>query len=135
MGVFTDIQAALQTKLSNVSGAPSKIVYENDIEYKPVLGTRFWRSTNIRRPSELSNAAAQQKHQGIYQVDVFVPAETGLATLMGDLDAIYAAFNTVNDLTAGSHVISILDVSPGTILNEEAWCHGFLEIEYVCYAY
>lgn len=133
MGIFLDIEAALQTKLAAISGAPD-IDWENAKVYTPVIGTKFWRPTHLPAHSELVSADALQKHQGIYQIDVFVPLNTGLAVMSADLDAIYTAFNSTLSLTSGIARVDILSVGRGRIVREESWCHGFIQIEYMCYA-
>lgn len=132
--VFLSIESALQTKLAAVPGAPS-IHWENGKTYVPILGTKYWRPTNLPAASTLATTNALQKHQGIYQVDVFVPTDTGLAALFADLDAIYTAFNTVNSLSNAAVTVDIYGVGRGRVVREEAWLHGFIQIEYTCYAY
>ncbi len=134
MGVFFDIEAALQSKLNTVVNKP-KIQWENDDSYKPVIGTKYWRATNIPAQSELITTGALQKHQGFYQVDVFVPVNKGLAVLMTDLDNIYTAFNSTLSLLAGESRIDILQVGKGRVVREDSWCHGFIQINYMCYSH
>lgn len=134
MAVFLDIQSALETKLNSIVNHPY-IVWENDIKYTPTIGTRYWRATVLPLRSELSNANALQKHQGIFQVDVFVPAESGLAQLMGDLDTIYSEYNTVLSLYANDSRIDIKSIGRGKVLREKAWCMGYIEIYYECYSH
>lgn len=134
MGVFLDIESALETKLAGISGAP-KIQWENDASYKPTIGTPFWRPTNIPFKSDVASNSMLQKHQGIYHVDVFGVVNKGVGGIIGDLDKIYTAFNSVISLTSGSSRVDIQNVSRGKIVNEDAWCHGFIEINYVCYAH
>jgi hypothetical protein len=134
MSVFMDMEAALQSKLDSITGHP-KIHWENDDVYTPVYETRFWRPTNLPIRSELATAGALQKHQGIYQIDVFVEPEQGVAQLMTDLDLIYEAFNTTESLVMNATKVNILSVGRGRVDREEAWCKGFIEIYYMCYSH
>ena len=133
MGVFKNMEIALGSKLDTISGKPA-IHWENGQVYIPVVGTRFWRPTNLPAGSQLMTASAVQKHIGIYQVDVFVPVEKGLSVLMADLDSIYSAYNTVLSLAGGSHNVDILGVGRGRVTREDAWLRGFISIEYMCYS-
>ena len=132
--VFTDIEKCFQKKLDSISGKP-KVSWENDAEYKPVLGTRYWRPTNIPTRGELVTTGMLQKHMGLYQVDVFVPTQKGVGQLMSDLDAIYTAFNTVNSLTEGTTRVDILNIGRGRVERDASWCRGFIEIYYMCYSH
>lgn len=134
MSVFLDMEAALQTKLNSIPGHP-KIHWENDDSYMPTTDTRFWRPTNLPIRSELATAGALQKHQGIYQVDVFVEPEQGLGVLMTDLDLIYETYNTTDSLVKNDTKLTILSVGRGRVDREETWCKGFIEIYYMCYSH
>ncbi len=134
MGVFFDIESALQGTLNAIPNKP-KIQWENDNTYQPAIGTRYWRPTHLPQRSELATAGALQKHQGIYQVDVFTVANKGLAQMMDDLDAIYTAYNTVLSLTVNESRIDILGVGRGRVVQEQSWSHGFIEISYMCYSH
>jgi len=130
MGVFTDIQKALEVKLASISGAPA-IVWENT-KYTPSMGTKYWRPTLLPAASQLASVDALQKHQGIYQVDIFVTPEKGPKLLIDELDKIYAAFNTTLSLTSGSTRVDILGVGRGSGRNEGAWYTGFIGMYYMC---
>ncbi len=136
MGVFSDIESALGVKLKTVVNRPldANIAWENGAEYTPVIGTRWWRPTNLPAQSIISTASAVQKHQGFYQVDVFVPTNKGTKDLLADLDNIYTAFNTTLSLEHGESRIDILSVGRGRIVREQSWVHGFIKIDYMCYS-
>ncbi len=134
MSVFIDIETALQTKLDDIAGHP-KIHWENDDSYMPTTETRFWRPTHLPIRSELATAGALQKHQGIYQVDVFVEPEQGLGVLLTDLDLIYEAYNTTESLSVNNTNVTITSVGRGRVEREEYWCKGFIEIYYFCYSH
>lgn len=131
--IFFDIQSALNTKLSAISGHP-KIVMENDKEYEPSIGTRYWQSRIINARADLLTASMNQKHTGTFHIDVYVPANTGLKQLMNDLDTIYTQFNTTTSLTSGSNKIEIASSPRGDTIIQGAWCRGYIQIHYICYA-
>ncbi len=134
MGVFTEMEMALQGKLKSIAGT-TKIQWENDDSYKPQIGVRYWRPTNLPIRSEIQTTGALQKHQGIYQVDVFAPSNKGIAAIMDDLDKIYTAYNTVLSLYANDTRIDIMSVGRGRIERDDSWCRGLIEINYVCFSH
>ena len=134
MGVFLEMEAALQTKLNSIAGHPT-IHWENDDAFERVSETRYWRPTNLPIRAELATTGALQKHQGIYQVDVFVDAETGVGQLMQDLDLIYEAYNTTQYLQQGNTKVNILSVGRGRAERDQAWFKGFIEVYYMCYSH
>ncbi len=134
MSVFLNMEAALQKKLDSIAGHP-KIQWENDDSYQPAAEVRFWRPTNLPIRAELATAGALQKHQGIYQVDVFVECEQGIGQLMQDLDQIYETFNTTSSLVFNDTSVNILSIGRGRAEREESWFKGFIEIYYMCYSH
>jgi len=132
--VFTNIEKALQKRLNSITNHP-KIAWENDVEYRPTLGTRYWRPTNLPTRGELTTTGMLQKHQGIYQIDIFVPPQKGLAELMTDLDSIYTAYNTVISLYEEDTRVDILNCGRGRVQREDNWCRGYIEIYYMCYSH
>lgn len=134
MSIFLEMESALQKRLDSIAGHPT-IHWENDDLYEPIAETRYWRPTNLPIRSELATAGALQKHQGIYQVDVFVEAEQGIGQLMTDLDLIYEAFNTTESLVVNETKVNILSVGRGKAERDESWFKGYIEIYYMCYSH
>lgn len=133
MGRFFNIMAGLQSKLDSIAGHP-KIVFDNDKEYSPQNGTRYWRTKLIPLRSELASVENMQKHIGVFQVDVFIKKNSGTAELMRDLDTIHDTFNSVNSVTSGDTNIQINGVGLGPVYIEQGWCRGYVEIQYMCYS-
>lgn len=78
--IHKDIRAALETKLSNVSGLPS-IAYEN-IAFSPTTGESYIQVRYIpttRRPA-VRGLNPQQRYDGVLQVICFAPEGNGPAT-------------------------------------------------------
>lgn len=132
MGIFTNIEAALNTKLSTLSNIPS--VEWPNTEYKPVIGTVFLRPTIMPSSGNPATLSGSYLHKGLYQVDVFCPLNIGIATLTQWLDAIQILFTATKVLTAGSDTIFIQDVSIGKTERQESWYVGFITIQYICYS-
>jgi len=133
--LFLDIDSALQTKLDEIVGHPH-IQWENDVEYRPTNGTRYWRVTDFYTGAELVTTGALQKHLGFIQVDVFVPAEDGIAELSRDLGKIYAAFNTTDSLYINKIRIDIGNVGRSKRSQRDgAWYTGSIDIYYKCYSH
>ncbi len=134
MGIFFDIQSGLDSTLHSISNPP-KIQWENDATYKPVKGVRYWRPTLLPNRTDPATLDGSQVHTGIYQIDVFVPLEEGLATLMQDLDQIFDKFSVSDTITVGSTAINTVSVGRGRVEREKSWLHGFIEIQYKSYSY
>lgn len=132
MGTFANIQAALDTKLSSLSGLPA-VCWPNT-KYTPVEGTTFLRPTLLPNTSDLATLTAYQLHRGIYQIDIFVAAEKGPSAMLTLQDLIKSHFENGRRLTAGSDVIYIQAISPGQGIRENAWFKGHIDINYICYS-
>ena len=132
MGVFSNIQAALDTQLATLSGLPA-VAWPN-VRYVPVLGTTYLRPTLLPSNSVLNTVAGMSKHPGIYQVDIFTEAEKGQGAGLTLADSIKTLFEASRRLTAGSDTIFIKSVSVGKGERQDAWNHIFVEINYECYS-
>lgn len=132
--VFTNMEKAFQLVLDSIPNHPY-IDWENDKVYRPVLNTRFWRPTNLPFRGELATMNMLQKHQGVYQIDVFAPAAQGIKAIMKDLDSIYTIYNNMISLYEDDTRIDILNIGRGRLQREDAWCRGFIEIYYMCYSH
>ncbi len=130
MGVFTNIEAALNTKLSTL-GTPPPIDWPNT-NYVPVIGTLFLRPTMLPASGALATLGGAYEHKGLYQIDIFCPINTGVATLTSWMDAIQALFAGTKSLTAGSDKVYIQDVAQGKGLRDQAWYQGIVTVTYVC---
>ena len=131
MGVFNNIQSALDTTLAGVSSIPH-IVYQN-VEYIPVQGTTYVRPTLLPANSPLLTISGAQKYAGIYQVDIFSPTGKGRGAALTIAENIKTAFIANNrTITAGSDKIWVLQVNIGKGERQDAWDHIFVEIYYNC---
>lgn len=132
MSTFANIQAALDTRLSTLSGLPT-VAWPN-VATTPVEGTTYIRPTLLPASSELGGLTDNKVHRGIYQVDIFVQLEKGPAALLALQDSITTHFEADRDLTVSGTTVFILAVSPSRGLRVESWYMGFVEINYICYS-
>lgn len=129
MGLFTDTQAALDQRLSTVSGLPS-VAWEN-ILFKPVKGTTFIRPVMLSAASTMETIEARlQSNPGIYQIDVFVDTEKGPAALNTLVDTIFDHFKAINTLTEGTTDVWLQAISRSPAIRDESWFKGTILINY-----
>lgn len=131
MGVFTNIEAALHTRLATLSGSPA--VQWPNTKYQPTENTTFLRPTVLPAATVLNTIAGAEEHKGIYQIDVFVPVEKGVSALNTLLDSIQDLFKSNKVLTA-TDVVWVQAVGRGRAQRQEAWYVGFVEVNYLCYS-
>ncbi len=136
MGYLFDLQVGLESRLNEISNKPY-VQWENDQTYKPTIGTRFWRTTVLPNRTEGASIDPQgaQRHTGIFQVDVFVPLNEGLADCMQDLDQIFDKYPISDTIIVGNTRINITSVGRGRVEREKSWLHGFIEVQYKMYSY
>jgi len=131
MSVFTDIENALNTKLNAVSGLPH-IVWPNSTEI-PVQSESWVRPTLIPASSQLYTLNNGDMHQGIYQVDIFVPLKIGTALVDSYADLIRDSFRR-QTLVKNSNNVFIQQVSISRQQRIEAWWSCYVEVSYLCVA-
>lgn len=129
MGVYSNIQIALDTKLASLSGSPS-IAWEN-VAYRPTAGTSFLRPQHVSLDAERQTISDRTtKLTGTYHIDVFTEAEKGVGANNTLVDAIVSHFNGVETLTSSSTTLAITSVyreSKG-LVNE--WYMASVRINY-----
>jgi hypothetical protein len=131
MGVFNNIQNALNTKLASIVGIPT-VYYPND-NNEPTRGTNFVRPTLLPASSELYTINNENYHSGIYQVDIFTKLNKGTSEALLIADSIREAFNRQVLTSSGTRVF-IQNINMSRAERDEAWWHVFLEINYICVA-
>lgn len=132
MGVFTNIETALHTRLATLSGLPA-VAWPN-VAFVPTENTQFLRPTMLIDATKLHTLAGGEQHGGIYQIDVYVPLEKGSSALLTLLDSIESLFKSNKTMTAGSDTVFIQAVSRGPSTRQESWYVGILEVNYICYS-
>jgi hypothetical protein len=102
-----DIRAALETKLADIPNVPS-IAYEN-VSFSPTTGENYLEVTYTpitRRPS-VRGLNPQQRYDGIFTINCYVPEGAGPAaadTLAKDVMETYEA---TTKLTQGTTTVNI----------------------------
>lgn len=99
------IYQALVAQLKTVAGLPTLQLENTVIQPKGA----FTRATLIRaRPSQLTvGATGKDLHGGLFQVDIFVPVNTGTTSANALADQIIAAFPRGTALVAGSAIVHV----------------------------
>lgn len=132
MTAFIDINAALETKLSTISGSPD-IAWEN-IEYTPTNGTLFLRPTNI--PGDVDSypgVSGLDMHIGIFQVDVFTDAGISPTVGLQWADTVADLFKAGTEMTYNSRTVKTTRVSRRAAIQEGGWYQIPVEITYLSF--
>ena len=110
--IYDDIRAALEVKLSNVSGIPD-IAYEN-VSYSPTTGTPFVQPRLIpvsRRPA-VRGINPQNRYDGVFRAFCYAPEGNGPSVADDLADKVIDAFDATTDIsfTNGSDETIIVSV-------------------------
>lgn len=132
MGIYVDLEAALNTKLASLPNAPP-IAWPNT-RYEPEHGDIYIRPTVLPAATTLFVLDSTQEHKGIYQIDVFVPANSGIYYLCNFLDSIEDLFRTNLTLSAGSTTVYIQQIGRGPFTRQDNYLVGYISINYLCYS-
>jgi len=135
MSAFNDINIALNKRLQAYSTANSRpIAYEN-IEYKPVIGTMFLRATALPPNTEQAGlgTGGLERHEGIFQVDVFAPIDRSKATALAEADSIANYFQRGSTLTYNGVNVRLYTSNLGPGLRDGSWFILPVFIDYLSY--
>lgn len=132
MGVFSNIQRALDTHLNSLTDRPY-VAWPN-AKATPLNGSSYIRPTLLPANSDLYTLNDVNMNPGIYQIDIYAPLEKGLNSALTLADAIKDHFESNRRLTAGGDTVFIQNISLGSAERQDAWYRVFLEINYVCYS-
>lgn len=132
MGVFSNIQRALDIKLNALADRPY-IAWPNT-KFKPSENASYIRPTLLPAASTLATLNDDHRNPGIYQVDVFVPLEKGLNAALTLVDDIKVHFESERSLVEDDDVIMIQNISLGRLERQDAWFRVYLEVNYICYS-
>lgn len=130
MGLFSNIQIALDTTLATVPSVPP-IAWSN-VDYKSIIGTMFIRPTLLPANASMATLNGAQKNIGIYQIDIFSPINVARSTSLALADRIKSTFTSSRVITANSDKIWILQIDLGKGERQDAWDHIFVDIHYNC---
>ena len=133
MPIVNDIRATLDTALAAVSGLPA-IAYEN-APFEQVAGTPHLRVgffVTSRRPA-VRGPNPQHRYQGIYQVTVAVPSDTGTGAALDYADLIMTEFDGSSDIS-GTPTVSIEYAELGTQVFSEPFFLVPVQIAWYVYS-
>ena len=105
--IYDDIRAALEVKLSTVTGVPS-IGWEN-AQFSPTTGQPYVkpRLMPTRREPAVRGPNPQMYYQGIFRIECYVPEGAGPSAGDDLADKIMEAFEATTDVSQGSTIVSI----------------------------
>lgn len=131
MGAYNNIQNALNTRLSTVSGLPS-VAWPN-VQFNPVQATSYVRPTFLPANSDLFTIANENLLRGIYQIDIFAQVKKGTAGLILYADAIRDHFNGQMSLTSSGTTTHIQEISMTPPRRVESWWSCSIEINWIAF--
>ena len=105
--IYDNIRAALETKLSDVSGVPS-IGWEN-LHFSPTTGQPYVKPRLLptRREPAVRGLNPQMYYQGVFRVECYVPEGNGPAAGDDLADKIIDAFEAATDVSYSGTIVSI----------------------------
>jgi hypothetical protein len=105
--IYDDIRAALETKLSAISGVPS-IGWEN-LQFSPTTGQPYVKPRLLptRREPAVRGINPQMYYQGVFRVECYVPEGNGPAAGDDLADKIIDAFEAATDVSYSGTIVSI----------------------------
>ena len=111
MGVYTNIQAALDTKLNTIASSPS-IAWPNTA-FEITHGTTYLEPILVSIDSELHTLNGYKRYSGIYQVNISVPLEKGTSALNALVDEVSTLFSSDRELLSGGDRVLVQNISRG----------------------
>jgi len=134
MSVFLDISAALDGHLNTMTSAPP-VAWAN-IDYTPTVGTLYVRPSLL--PADTIQAtlgdSGTDMNQGIYQIDVFAPANKGKNEAMVMADLIANRFKRGTDLAYNGRNIRVKSVSQAVAtVNPDGYFQVPVKIIYISF--
>jgi hypothetical protein len=133
MTEYLDISGALDLHLSTMAGLPD-VAWEN-LDYQPVQGVSYLRPTHI--PASTNQAAlgnsGEDRHDGIYQVDVIAEAGKGKGAAYTLADQVADHFARGTDLTYNGLTVTIRNTPRLTGRTSNGWFIVPVEVQYFAY--
>lgn len=131
---YSAIRSALTARLQTLSGLPA-VAWEN-VPFTPVAGHPYLKPTLL--PAEPFQAelgtSGQNIHMGIYQISIFCPTGTGIASLNTLRDALCDHFKRGTSLVYSGIETRITKAFPGQMLQETDYIHQPITIQWRAYA-
>ena len=129
MTIFNDIQAALDTQLSTVTGIP--VAYPN-VPYKPSAGTAYLRASFLPAETVQASMGATGKDEtnGVYQIDVVAPRGSGRVQ---QIDTVADLFKRGTVLTYNSVKLRVRSVSIAPAILDGEWYFVPISVSFQTY--
>jgi len=132
MTIFIDTQLCLDRRL-NALGLSQPIAWDN-VEFTPVEGTAWVRPTMIAGQSTLLDLSKNQANQGLYQIDIFYPVDTGPNALLSALSDVYKHFKESQTLTYRTATIYLRQISLSPVIRDGIWYTGSVSVSFTSYS-
>lgn len=129
--VFTNIEACLNTRLSQLAGLPP--VQWPNVDFMPTEGQTFLRPTLMPAAGKLSTVAGSYIETGLYQIDIFTPLNQGSYELTSLQDEIFNLYAGNKTITSNSVTVFVQDIVQGKGVREDGWYLGYITVYYQCY--
>jgi len=131
--VFKDIKAALDVRLSTMTGLPS-VAWQNT-SYEPVLGTTYLRPTVLpgNTVGATLGSSGSDEHVGVYQIDIFTKAGIGRGVATVLTDTIGDHFKPVTELVYNAQTVRCVSVSIGAAREGDGWYQIPVDINYMAF--
>jgi len=137
MSYFNEVQAALDKRaysFATGNGFTSQVAWEN-APFTPTANTPWMRTTLLPAETEQSIIGTNglNRIQGVYQIDLFYPANGGSGTARDKADSVISYFKRGTLATYSTTQAVVLKAYRNPAMNEEDWYH--IPINIVWYSY
>ncbi len=119
--LYQDIRASLTAQAKTAASFPTQVAYE-DYFFQPTPGTPYARLTLIPSQSKpFSVDGGTSNTNGLFQVDIFCPAQAGTADAEARADNVMSVFRTGLRLAAGIDTIKIETSQRARAMVDASW--------------
>lgn len=130
--IYANISAALDKNLNDMVGSPP-VAWEGR-KFTPENGTLYLRPTNIQGDT-VAVTNGQDETNGLYQIDIFAPADNGKYELLLMADKLADQFKQDKELIYSTAKVRVLNVSRRVISNnDDGWLHMAVEVTYYTFS-
>ena len=129
---YSAIRSAFTARLLTLPGLPAAVAWENTpftiTSGAPYLAPFLLPGEPFQ--AEIGTAGAN-RHPGIYQISIYVPAGTGVSAISALRDSLCDHFKRGTILTYGGIQTTIQKAYPGPVLQETDWQHIPITIRFL----
>lgn len=131
MSVFFDISAALDQQLNSISGGGLPSTAWPNIKYEPVQGRLWIRPTHLPASTFAATiGAGTDLNTGLYQIDIFGPADEGKNEAQVISDTLADLFERDTVITYNSRTVIVKNTSQRYVDTSDGWFHLAVDVEY-----